>query len=139
MSPQIFAGINRKEKTWFIICNVASLPLKLTFHTACVQLKSKNFVAIISHQFLKHIEPYNTHPFIENDTNILGANSFRNGVVHVSIKSTKCIIVIQCYVDLSRPNLIWNVSTTHIWIGIDSPVTHNKYQKTNTILVLIKT
>ena len=76
MSPQIFAGIKTKEKTWFTICNVASLPLKLTFHTACVQLKSKNFVAIISHQFLKHIEQYNTHPFIENDTNILGANHF---------------------------------------------------------------
>ena len=105
MSPQIFASIKRKEKTWFIICNVASLPLKLTFHTACVQLKSKNFVAIISHQFLKHIEPYNTHPFIENDTNILGANSFQNGVVHVFIKSTKYIIGIQCDIDLS---------TTHI-------------------------
>ena len=58
MSPQIFAGIKRKEHTWFIICNVASLPLKLTFHTACVQLKCKNFVAIISHRFHKHIELY---------------------------------------------------------------------------------
>ena len=80
MSPQIFAGIKTKEKTWFTICNVASLPLKLTFHTACVQLKSKNFVAIISHQFLKHIEQYNTHPFIENDTNDLGANHFETAL-----------------------------------------------------------
>ena len=86
MSPQIFAGIKRREQTWFIICNVASLLLKLTSHTACVQLKCKNFVAIISHQFLQHIEQYNTHPINENDTHILGSNSFRNGVVHVSIK-----------------------------------------------------